>query len=206
MKVKFIYLYPLLVISLGFFVNCGAKLIPTGDTWFAKHYIIMQDWEREIYKSLSKEGKEKFKNLFWQFRSPKSQALFENRLKVIDLQFKKENHAQPWNTDRGRVFLLNGPPAHIDYKESTRWYSFEEHSPRENEDIQARMREVWRYSFEGGVVEYYFDFYPPSEWRLDSTVYRNPFLKEFERINKEKNFGIIQKDKYEKELEQLKNK
>lgn len=201
---KRFYLFPFLAISLVFLVNCGVKLSPTGDSWFAKHYIIMQDWERDLYKSLSKEGRERFKQLFWQYRSPKAQELFENRLKVIDVQFKKENYSQPWNTDRGRIFLLNGSPAHIDYTDSTRWYVSGDYPLRQEEDIQSRMIEVWKYSYEGGVVEYYFVFYPPSEWRLDSTVYKNPFLKQFEEKNKDKYFGVVNKEKYEKELGELK--
>lgn len=204
MQKKFIYIFSFFVISFVFFCNCGLKLIPTGDSWFAKHYIIMQDWERNLYKSLSREGRDHLRQLFWQYRSPKARELFENRLKVINIQFKKENYSQPWNTDRSRIFLLNGPPAHIDYTDSTRWFVPGNYPLRQEEDIQSRMIEVWKYSYEGGVVEYYFMFYPPNEWRLDSTVYKNPFLKEFERKNKEKYFGIVNKEKYEKELEKLK--
>ncbi len=198
------YLLPLFFLSLLFFANCGAKLLPTGDVWFAKHYIIMQDWEKDLYKSLSKEDRIKFQQIFWQFRSPKAMELFQKRLNAIEVQFKKENYSQPWNTDRARIFLLNGSPAHISYKESASWYAYEGRLEKDNEDVQARMIEMWEYPFEGGVIKYEFSFNPPNEWRLNSTVYKDPFLKEFERRNKENFFGIVQKDKYEKELEKLK--
>ncbi len=203
---KLDYLIPLVFISYLFFTNCKGKLIPTGDIWFSKHYIIMEDWERNFYKSLPEEGKLKFQQIFWQFRSPKSFELFEKRLQIIETQFKRENYSQPWNTDRARIFLLNGSPSHISYSESSSWYAPQDRLEKDNEDIQARMIEVWDYSFEGGTVKYEFFFNPPNEWRLNSTVYRDPFLKEFERRNKERFFGVLKKKEYEKELEKLRKR
>lgn len=190
-------------------INCRVNLIPKVDNWFSQHYVTMQDWERKFYKELSLEGKERFKKIFWESREPDARKIFQRRMDTIEKIFKKENFIQPWNTDRARIFLINGDPQFISYKESDDWYEprtsgvFKD---REFEDIQSRMQEIWTYQFGRHIIEYRFNFYPPNEWRLDTAAYRNPFLVEFEKANRDITYGVVDKDYYLKLLSELKKK
>src|SRR5512136_1658880 len=89
--------------------------IPKKDTWYTEHYMIMQDFERKLYRDLSEEGRKGFQDLFWAARTGEARAKYKARMEFVTKNYKTENKRQPWNTDRGRTYLLNGPPASIDY-------------------------------------------------------------------------------------------
>jgi len=36
---------------------CGVGMLPSRDPWYAKHYFVMQDFERKAYKKLTAEGR-----------------------------------------------------------------------------------------------------------------------------------------------------
>lgn len=169
---------------LSFFLACcGISLFPPPDDWFALHYIIMEDWERNFYKKLTDEGKKKFRDYFWEVREPESKQIFEERLDEVMKIYKKENPIQPWNNDRARIYLLHGPPFEVTHDYGPY------RTDTEDEDLQGRIREYWGYPFRNYFVFYFFKFYPPNEWRLQPESYRDPFLIEFEKESKEKYFA-----------------
>lgn len=199
----------LVILILG---ACGISMLPTKDMWYGEHYIIMQDFEREAYKKLSPEGREKFQTLFWETRSPESKMVFMKRLDYVMKAFKKENFRQPWNTDRARIFLLNGNPASIEYQQTDNWAMQVSREgvtgvtqERDKEDIQARTAEVWSYPYKGQLIYYSFAFSAPNKWRLaQGTFSGNRFLGALEIRSKEQTYGINDIEQYTKELENLK--
>ncbi len=109
---------PRKTIILGLFVlGIAAGIVdalPKKDTWYTRHYFLMQDYERKAYKGLSDNGRLEFQKVYWEFRSPAVKEEFDRRMAYILPTFKNENSSQPWNTDRARIYLLNGRPARLD--------------------------------------------------------------------------------------------
>lgn len=196
---------------------CGINSLPSKDSWYAKHYYIMHDYERDIYKHLTPEGRLEFQKLFWEARQPIAKEQFDSRISYIEKVYKTENHAQPWNTDRARVYLLNGPPAQIDYKQNTDWVSQAIESSgasgvqggmdRTKEDIQANTAEIWIYPYKSFFVYYVFTFQPPNTWKLNpSTFQNNRYLEQLENMNKDIAFAIKDEEDYKAKLNALPKK
>jgi GWxTD domain-containing protein len=200
------------------FVACSVKLMPSKDPWYAKHYIIMQDFEWDTYKQLSPEGKTQFQELFWKVRDPKSRAIFEKRLEYVTKQFKTESRHMPWNTDRGRIYLLNGNPAEIRYAENTDIGGIVVvptggegggvlggvNAPRSGEDIGARQAELWVYPYRSYRITYQFNFSQPRQWKLRAKMSESSFREELELYSRQVVYGIIDVKKYREHLEELK--
>ncbi|MDI6844661.1 MAG: GWxTD domain-containing protein [Candidatus Saccharicenans sp.] len=207
----------LMIFLLTILWGCSVNMMPSKDSWYAKHYFIMQDFEREAYKKLTDEGRRQFQTLFWEARQPIAREQFETRLTYIEKVFKTENRSQPWNTDRARVYLLNGPPASIDYRQNTDWVitaqratgvtGSREVSDRSNEDIQANTAEIWVYPYQNHFVYYVFTFNPPNNWKLNASTYQNnPYLQALEKLNKDLTYGIIDEEAYKSKVEALPHK
>jgi GWxTD domain-containing protein len=200
------------LLALVLLASCGVNTMPTKDVWYTQHYSIMQDFERTVYRTLSETGKKEFQDLFWAARDPASRAIFQERLSYIMNAYKRENSRQPWNTDRGRIYLLNGPPAAIDVDQNTTWgtqigqpsnYAVD----RSNEDLQAYRAEVWTYSIQKQYVKYSFTFVAPNEWKMSpAAVAGNKYIGELENYNKMLTFGIRSPETYKQDLEALEKK
>ncbi|UCE40864.1 MAG: GWxTD domain-containing protein [Candidatus Aminicenantes bacterium] len=200
------------------FSACSLKLMPSRDPWYAKHYIIMQDFEWDAYKQLSKEGKTQFQELFWTVRDPKAQALFTSRLDIVIKSFKTENRSTPWNTDRGRTFLLNGNPAEVRYADNTDLGGivvvptggegggglYGVNRERSNEDIGARQSELWVYPYMSYRITYQFNFAQPRQWKFSPKLSESSFREELELYNRQVTYGILDIKKYQEQLEELK--
>jgi GWxTD domain-containing protein len=206
-------LFTLLLLS----ISCGINSLPSKDSWYAKHYFIMQDLERDTYKHLTAEGRLEFQKLFWETRHQIAKEQFDARIAYIERVYKTENHSQPWNTDRARVYLLNGPPASIDYRQNTDWVMTmqqgtgrsggQDINERTNEDIQANTAEIWVYPYDKYFVYYIFTFTSPNSWKLSpSTFQNNQYLQALEQLNKDLTYGIIDKEAYKTKLEALPHK
>jgi len=203
-----------LVLALLILDACSINLLPSKDKWYMQHYIIMQDFERAAYKKLSPEAKEKFQILFWEDRWPEARMEFLRRMDHVMKIFKKENPAQPWNTDRARILLLNGSPASIEYKQTDNWgMKIVEGgkgvtgitSERDKENIQARTAEVWAYQCDEQFVYYAFTFSAPKKWKLAQGAFSgNRFLGKLEIRSREQTYAIKDIDQYTKKLENLK--
>lgn len=202
-----------LILAGSFLIACGANMLPSRDPWYARHYFIMQDYERTAYRGLSDNGRLEFQKLFWIARSPEAKKLFDTRMEYIELNFKKENFKQPWNTDRARVYLLNGSPASIDYTQNNNWsMSIREGTSTSNnaasrsgEDIQATTVEVWSYPHDRFIVAYGFSFEPPNKWRaMTMAASGSRYIGELELSNKAAVWGAKNPDAYARKLEELK--
>jgi GWxTD domain-containing protein len=208
--------FVVLALLAAFVASCSLQMLPSRDPWYAKHYFIMQNYERETYKKLSDEGRQEFQKLFWQARQPLAKEQFDERISYIERIYKSENRSQPWNTDRGRIYLLNGPPASIDYKQNTDWVmtidtttgqSGSQMTERSKEDIQATTAEVWTYPYDKYFVYYIFTFAPPSTWKLSPSSYQNnPYLEGLETLNKDLIFGVVNEEEYKDQLSGLAQK
>jgi GWxTD domain-containing protein len=200
------------------FSACSIHLMPSKDPWYAQHYIIMQDFEWDIYKELSKEGKTQFQELFWTVRDPKARELFERRLEFVTKTFKTESRHMPWNTDRGRIYLLNGNPAEVRYADNTDIGGITVVSTRgegegvlgsvevdrSGEDIGARQAELWVYPYKSYRITYQFNFSQPRQWKLNPNMSESAFREELELYSRQVVYGILDMKKYREQLEELK--
>jgi len=204
-------LFVLLLMGIVWTAGCSANLIPSRDAWYAQHYYIMQKFEQDTYKKLSDPAKAQFQALFWESRDPKVKALFDSRMEYINKTFAKENNSQPWNTDRARVYLLNGNPANIDFQQNTAWAmqvrdaggGVSGGTERSGEDVNAMTSEVWTYPMKEYLIKYIFSFAQPNEWRLQITRDQNKYLGELELYNRREVFGPLNPDEYKAKLEAL---
>jgi len=192
-------------------VSSVSAAIPKKDVWYTQNYIVMQDFERKLYRDLSAEGRKSFQDLFWAARTPEARGKFQARLDYVIKNFWKENSKQPWNTDRGRTYLLNGAPASIDYDQRVDLSSFASQPGQggsvasSNEDVGANRAEVWVYSYDKYFIKYTFAFVQPSQWRITQTT-GSRYLGELETFNKTVTFGIVDEASYKQGLDGLAHK
>ncbi len=187
--------------------------MPSKDPWYAQHFFIMQDFEREIYRSLSPTGRIEFQKIFWEERPQTAKEEFDRRMEFIYQNYKRENFKQPWNTDRARVYLLNGPPAMIESHVNDNWSMQVRQAvgrtataieTRTDEDIAATTLEVWAYNFEDQVVYYSFLFEPPNKWRqAELRVGGYRYMGALELKNKVETFGVKDESAYRQKLQKL---
>lgn len=209
---------------LGFIVlmlaGCGFQMSPSKDPWFAQHYYIMQDFEMAAYKALAPAAKLEFQKLFWDVRAPASKQEFDKRMAFILETFKKENARQPWNTDRARVYLLNGNPAQVEYKQNDAWAlggggavgaqrtGAQGIDDRGGEDVSANTAEEWTYRYQNFLVRYNFAFSRPNSWVMrqasQTNTEGNRYLGQLELQNKLQTYGILDEKQYKEKLEALK--
>jgi GWxTD domain-containing protein len=188
--------------------STAAAAIPKKDVWYTQHYVIMQDFERKLYRDLSEEGRKRFQELFWAARSSDARAQFKARMEFVMKNYKTENSKQPWNTDRGRILLLNGPPASIDYDQNISFASSmlpgqtADTTSRSNEDVAANRAEVWTYPFDKYFIRYTFYFVQPNQWRITQST-GNHYLGDLENYNKKVAFGIVDEAQYQQDLATL---
>jgi GWxTD domain-containing protein len=182
--------------------------------WYTQHYFLMQDYERKAYKALSAKGRLEFEKLYWESRSPAAKEEFDRRMVFIAQNYKGENSAQPWNTDRARIYLLNGRPAGIESTQNNTWVTpvnpFGTTSgatqDRSAEDIQANTLEVWSYPYGKYIVTYGFLFQPPNKWRqAQITAGGGRYVEGLESQNRIQVWGPINEEAYKARLEELKS-
>ncbi|HMA53038.1 MAG TPA: GWxTD domain-containing protein [Acidobacteriota bacterium] len=192
------------------FAARASAAIPKKDVWYTQHYMIMQDFERKLYRDLLPEGRKSFQDVFWAARSPEARAKFKARLDYVTKNFWKENSKQPWNTDRGRTYLLNGAPASIDYDQNISFATpmpgqLADNASRSGEDVGANRGEIWIYPYDKYFIRYTFAFVQPSQWRITQTT-GNRYLGELETFNKTVTFGITDEAAYKQSLDALARK
>ena len=142
---------------------------------------------------------------------PKLGGKFKARLEFVIKNFWKENSKQPWNTDRGRTYLLNGAPASIDYDQRVDLASIATRPGQgldvasSNEDVGANRAEVWIYPYDQYFIQYTFAFVQPSQWRRTQTT-GSRYLGELETFNKTVTFGIVDEASYKQGLDGLAHK
>lgn len=205
----------LILLGLILISACTIGTMPSKDPWYAQHFFIMQDFERDIYRSLSPAGKLEFQKIFWEERPAAAREEFDKRMEFIFQNYKRENFDQPWNTDRARIYLLNGPPAFIESHVNDSWSVQVKQGAgrlpttlesRSDEDIGAATLEVWAYNYRDQIVYYPFIFEPPNKWRqAELRVGGYRYMGELELKNKREIFGVIDENAYREKLRQLKS-
>jgi GWxTD domain-containing protein len=182
--------------------------LPKKDTWYTQHYFLMQDYERKVYKGLSATGKLEFQKVYWESRSPAAKEEFDRRMAYIEPTFKNENSAQPWNTDRARIYLLNGRPADIVWSQdagNNAAVRFNQPSGNFGEDIDAKTHEVWTYPFEPQVVKYHFSSSPPNKWvQAQPAASEGRYIQGLELRSRTRTWGPTDEEAYKAKLNALK--
>jgi len=207
---------PRKTIVLGLIVLGAVALVLNAipkDSWYTQHYFLMQDYERKAYKGLSDNGRLEFQKVYWEFRSPAVKEEFDRRMAYILPTFKNENSSQPWNTDRARIYLLNGRPAGVEQRANDYW-SGQVTPPgaqagvnqdRSGEDIQGRTLEIWSYPFERQVVAYAFSFQPPNKWvQVQISASGGRYIQGLEKRSRVETWGPSDEDAYKAKLAGLK--
>ncbi len=123
--------------------NLERKLDPVNAEFLSQVRYIITKEERKIFLELPDAEKEKFKEEFWKRRDPDPKTEenefkmeYMNRLEKANELFVSE--AKPgYMTDRGRIYILFGPPG---YRET---YSAGSYDPYEF--LQGRSGEIWHY-------------------------------------------------------------
>ena len=104
--------------------------------------------EQQIWGSLStSESKKKFLTKFWRDRDTdqatpfnETYAEYKQRIAVCNDQFRTA-YRTGWRSDRGRVYMLYGPPDYIE---------------RKSNESDMKPHEIWRYDYIEGGVEFIF--------------------------------------------------
>lgn len=133
---------------------------PFYKSFFEKTSLIMTKEEIEIYKHLpDKESKEAFIREFWQIRDPEpgteeneNKIEFERRIEYATRWFgwrnphkgrlkpEEQKKYRGWATDRGRIYIILGPPDSLVYDESALMTD-----GRRISSPEGRRLEVWSY-------------------------------------------------------------
>lgn len=143
--------------SLLFGCNTKVKVNPDDlydEPFFAKARLIMTKKELKLYKNLSgKESKEEFIKSFWKRRDPDPRTKinefkveFYRRVNYSNYWFwkTKSSKKKGWNTDRGRIYIILGPPDHIVYR-SGMGIDTEYWEGRRNRISKKWEEEIWYY-------------------------------------------------------------
>ncbi len=132
----------ILVVALSFLIlqpfcrlyKLERQLDPENAEFLSKVRYIITSKERKIFLELPDSEKEEFKREFWERRDPDSNTVenefkmeYFNRIERADKLFSGEGRPG-WLTDRGRIYILFGPP-----------------SDRSTSPMSGRCQEVWHY-------------------------------------------------------------
>jgi GWxTD domain-containing protein len=144
----------LLFSSSCYYYRLERKLNPENADWLNKVRYIITSEERKLFLDLPASEKEEFKEEFWLRRDPDPQSE-ENEFKLeFDERMKETNELfiseglPGWLTDRGRIFILFGPPLERII------------SPQE---LDGRSQEIWYY---GNFPVIFMDRYSTGAYKL----------------------------------------
>lgn len=116
---------PAVLALVSLTIHCGVQRRPTLDPASEEFYHrarhLFTKSERKIFKNLgSAERRREFIRYFWEIRDPNPltevnefKEEIEERFEYVSL-YLKEGGRPGWDTDRGRIYMILGPPNHID--------------------------------------------------------------------------------------------
>lgn len=183
-----------MVLSL-MLAGCAQFKSPLRDEWYSQHHFIMGDWEKKIYGQLSADRRLEFQKIFWDSRDPESQLEFWDRLEYVRTVYKVESPQQPWNTDRGRIYLLNGPPQEISFQAPPGIKPLYVGDPGYDDALGIAV-EVWSYHYRHRFARYIF-----KGRRLQQEAYLNADVRDMERENRRVFFGVtLDSESYRNDL------
>lgn len=142
------------------------------DDLFNKSKYIASEAEKDKYESLTTvDAKREFMYTFWKARdenpSDDKNQYFQDYLKRIAEANDRFTAAKKdgWKTDRGRVYLIYGPPSEIE---------------RYPNQIETKPYEIWRYeSIEGGVVFVFGDVTGYNDYQLLNSTKRGEIRDDY---------------------------
>jgi GWxTD domain-containing protein len=174
-KVKKIIVYIMGIVALAGVISCGGNksidMDPTNDEFFRKTRLIMLKEEIKVYKHLPDQAaREEFIKEFWEKRDPNPETAeneakieFDARVEFIQRWFsEKMGRSHGLDSDRGKVYLLLGPPDERTTDERTMRDRFGNY-------IRVKV-ENWVYHYDQlflqfidqkGYGEYYLRSWPP---------------------------------------------
>ncbi len=175
-KLFFLVLSLVFFVSFGFSIKNGSYKVKLSEKY--RKFLdevspIITKEEKEIFLSLKTDKeRDEFIKIFWAQRDPlpltpenEYKEEYYRRLKYVNSRFGREEGTKGWKTERGRVYLLLGPPKFIDrYDGMGRLYP----------------TEVWFYSISpkyGLPSNFYLVFFKPpgsSGYRLYSPNFDGP--------------------------------
>jgi len=184
---KSVLLFIVFALCIGCSSRMNIKQDPFYKTFFEKTRLIMTADEIEIYKRLpDKESREEFIEEFWRIRDPdptteenEGKIEFEGRIDYANKWFgtwnpdrgkemyRDRDEYLGWDTDRGRMYIILGPPDNIFYGGSgTTW-----EGDRNRSSDSRYALETWYYYRHELYVRFHKTFM--GRWRLASS---NPHL------------------------------
>jgi len=96
--------------------KASKKMAPAHADFLSKVSYIISKQERKIFRELPESGRDDFIDEFWKRRDPDPETEFneyrveyEDRVAKAGILFHGEGRPG-WQTDRGRIFILFGPP------------------------------------------------------------------------------------------------
>lgn len=151
-------------------------------------YIILPV-EEKIFKEMPPEDRGEFINDFWARRDPdpstpfnEYRQIYYTRLAVADKAFGKGKPG--WKTDRGRIYILLGPPTNIiskamgdvPYEQGKSLQA----NPLETGTITERSTEIWVYDnypefFAGPLRLVFVDYHSTGDYILQTKLAITPF-------------------------------
>jgi len=215
---KSVLVFIILTLSFGCSSRMDIKQDPFYKTFFEKTRLIMTAGEIGIYKRLpDKESREEFIEEFWRIRDPnptteenEGKIEFEKRIDYANRWFgtwnpdrgkemyRDRDEYLGWNTDRGRMYIILGPPDRILYGRSGLMGGEERN--RSSDSMYAL--ETWYYYRDNLYVQFRKTFM--GRWRLvasDSRLFsvlksaKLDFVSTADRVDSESRFKF--KAKYE---------
>jgi GWxTD domain-containing protein len=89
---------------------------PAYEKWLNEDVVyIIDDAERGAFQRLvTDEERDHFMEQFWERRGPKSRSEHYRRLEFANKRFTTASGMPGWQTDRGHMYILYGPPDEID--------------------------------------------------------------------------------------------
>ena len=151
-------------------------------------YIIMPV-EEKIFREMPPEDRGEFIRDFWARRDPdpstpinEFRQTFYTRLAIADKAFKVGKPG--WRTDRGRIYILLGPPTNVISKSMGdvpyEQNKFVKANPLETGTITERATEIWVYDnypeyFAGPLRLVFVDYYGTGDYKLQTKLEITPF-------------------------------
>ena len=112
--------------------------------------------EREYFLRLPLELQKKYRAVFWKMRLSGIEEAFNSRIEMANEAFSGEG-LPGWRTDRGRVFVLCGPPAFI------QWYHNNNPVLPSTSMVEGGYVQVWFYYYPYQAT-FAFAYSPPNSW------------------------------------------
>ncbi len=116
--------------TIGCYIPRNVKLDPYSEAFYKRARLLMTKQEEEVFLNLpDAKSRKEFIKEFWEIRDPNPYTEVNEYKVEIEKRFEyasryfKEGGMPGWNTDRGRIFILLGPPDSVrDYPMLSGYY------------------------------------------------------------------------------------